>query len=487
MGEGLEILTTAETAAADKAAIAAGTPGRTLMERAGQAVAAAIQARWSPRPVAVLCGPGNNGGDGFVIARLLARAAWPVRLTLVGEREALRGDAALAAADWAGETHALRSGALDEGELIVDALFGAGLSKPLAPEVRAVLEAAETRGLPIVAVDLPSGLPGDSGKPLDYAPRCALTVTFHRKKPAHVLEPGRSLCGEVVVADIGLAAPQGAILFENGPGLWLDRFPWPQPNSHKHSRGRLGVVSGKIYDTGAARLAARAGLRLAGTVRMFCPTEAAPIVASHLEAVMLKAFDTAEELEGHAGEMHAVVFGPAAGLDEITVARLEALARTEAALLLDADALTIFKDRADDLFALVDGRDVLTPHTGEFERIFPGVLEGSPEKITAAREAAKRAGCVVLLKGSDTVIAAPDGRAAVNSGGTPWLATAGSGDVLAGVIGGLLAGRMDAFDAACAGAWIHARAGAAFGPGLTAEDLPDLIPEVLCELGDLRR
>jgi hydroxyethylthiazole kinase-like uncharacterized protein yjeF len=486
MGEGLEILTTAETAAADRAAIAAGTSGRTLMERAGQAVADAVQARWSPRPVAVLSGPGNNGGDGFVVARLLARAGWPVRLTLAGDRETLKGDAALAAADWAGETHALQSGALDEAELVIDALFGAGLSKPLTPEVRAVLEAAEARGLPIVAIDLPSGLPGDRSRPLDYAPHAALTVTFHRKKPAHVLEPGRSQCGEVVVADIGLMPPQGATLFENGPGLWLDRFPWPLPNSHKHSRGRLGVVSGKVYDTGAARLAARAGLRLAGTVRMFCPTEAAPIVATHLEAVMLKAFDTVEVLERHAQEMHAVVFGPAAGLDEITVARLQALARTDAALVLDADALTIFQDRADDLFSLVRGRDVLTPHTGEFERIFPGLLERSPEKVTAARQAARRAGCVVLLKGADTVVAAPDGRACVNTVGTPWLATAGSGDVLAGVVGALLAGRMHAFDAACAGAWIHAQAGAAFGPGLTAEDLPGLIPGVLRALWDAR-
>lgn len=482
MDEALEILTVEEVAAADRTAIAAGTPGRTLMERAGQAVADALMARWGPRPVAVLCGPGNNGGDGFVVARILTRAGWPVRLTLAGDRDALKGDAALAAGDWAGAVHPLQAGALDEAELVVDSLFGAGLSRPLPAEVRVVLEAAEARGLPIVAVDLPSGLPGDRAKPLDYAPHASLTVTFHRKKPAHVLEPGRGFCGKVVVADIGLAPPPAPALFENAPALWLDRFPWPAPNSHKHSRGRLGVVSGKVYDTGAARLAARAGLRLAGTVRMFCPTEAAPIVATHLEAVMLKPFETSAELEAHAGEMHAIVFGPAAGLDEMTVAHLQGLARTDAALVLDADALTIFKDRPDQLFALADEHDVLTPHTGEFERIFPGLLDASPEKITAARQAAERAGCVVLLKGSDTVIAAPDGRAAINVAGTPWLATAGSGDVLAGIIGALLAGRMPPFEAASAGAWLHAQAGAAFGPGLTAEDLPGLIPGVLRKL-----
>jgi hydroxyethylthiazole kinase-like uncharacterized protein yjeF len=482
MGDGLEILTTAETAAADRAAIAAGTAGFTLMQRAGEAVAEAIVARWSLRAVTVLCGPGNNGGDGFVVARLLQDAGWPIQLVLAGDRGALKDDAALAADGWTGEIDPVGPEALDDASLVVDALFGAGLSRPLSAELRALLEAAEAQGLPIVAVDMPSGLPGDAAAPLDYAPKAALTVTFHRKKPAHVLEPARNFCGEIVVADIGLAPPEGASLFENAPGLWLRLFPWPQPGTHKHKRGRLGVVSGKVFDTGAARLAARAGLRLAGAVRMYCPTEAAPIVATHLEAVMLKAFDTAGELEQEASEMDAMVIGPAAGLDDLTVAYLEGLSRTKAALVVDADGLTIFKGREADLFALVDDRDVLTPHTGEFERIFPGLLAASPDRIAAARKAAKRSGAVVLLKGDDTVVAAPDGRAAVTTNATPWLATAGSGDVLAGIIGGLLAGHVPAFEAACMGAWIHAEAGSSFGSGLTAEDLPGLIPDVLRKL-----
>jgi ADP-dependent NAD(P)H-hydrate dehydratase / NAD(P)H-hydrate epimerase len=485
MDDGLEILTTSETAAADRAAIAAGTPGRVLMERAGQAVADAIEAWWSPRNAVVLCGPGNNGGDGFVVARLLDRAGWPVRLALLGERDALTGDAAVAAADWDGGVGALSPAVLDGAELVVDALFGAGLSKPLSPEVRQVLEAAEHAGLPIVAIDLPSGLPGDRAAPLAYAPHVALTVTFHRKKPAHVLEPGRSFCGEIVVADIGLAAPRAATLFENGPGLWLDRFPWPATGTHKHQRGRLGVVSGQANETGAARLAARAGLRLAGAVTVFCPAAAAATVAAHLEAVMLKPFDGAGDLAARAAEMDAIVIGPAAGLDALTVANLEAVSRAGAALVVDADALTIFKGRADALFALVDDRDVLTPHAGEFERIFPGLLDRSPERIEAAREAARQAGAVVLLKGADTVVAAPDGRAAVTINATPWLATAGSGDVLCGIIGSLLAGHVPAFEAACMGAWIHGEAGSAFGPGLTAEDLPGLVPGVLRALRDL--
>ena len=482
IGEGLEILTTAEMAAADQAAVAAGATGLELMERAGAAVADAIVSRWSPRRATVLCGPGKNGGDGFVAARLLRDAGWPVEIVLAGDRRKLEGETALAADAWPGEIRAVGPQALDGAALVVDALFGAGLSRPLSPELRALLDAAQSSGAPIVAVDLPSGLPGDSSEPLDYAPEAVLTVTFHRKKPAHVLEPARRICGEILVADIGLKAPRGATLFENAPGLWLDLFPWPPPGTHKHKRGRLGIVSGKVFDTGAARLAARGGLRLAGAVRMYCPTAAAPIIATHLEAVMLKPFESAGELEQEAREMDAMVIGPAAGLDDLTVAYLEGLSRTTAALVVDADALTIFKGREADLFALVDERDVLTPHAGEFDRIFPGLLAASPDRIAAAREASRRSGAVVLLKGDDTVVAAPDGCAAVTTNATPWLATAGSGDVLAGLIGALLAGHVPAFEAACMGAWIHAQAGSSFGPGLTSEDLPGLVPGVLREL-----
>jgi ADP-dependent NAD(P)H-hydrate dehydratase / NAD(P)H-hydrate epimerase len=484
VAEPLEILSVAGIAAADRAAIEAGTPGRDLMERAGAAVAQAIAARWSPRPVTVLCGPGANGGDGYVTARRLAELGWQVTCAPVAATESLRGDAALAAADWQGRTITDPLWALEGAEVVVDALFGAGLSKPLSSEVRGLLEEAERRA-PIVAVDLPSGLPGDGAEPLGYAPRCDLTVTFHRKKPAHVLVPSRGFCGEVLVADIGLAPPQGGGLYENLPPLWLDRFPWPKEGGHKHSRGRLGVVAGKIFDTGAARLAARAGLRLAGTVRLYASAEAAAIIATHLEAAMLKTFETSEEIGRHARDMDAMIIGPAAGLNEQTVDNLRALAETDSALIVDADAITMFKERPEALFDLLDEHDVLTPHTGEFERLFPGLLKTSSTRIAAAREAARGAGAVVVLKGPDTVIAAPDGRAAVNTASSPWLATAGSGDVLAGLIGGLLAAHMPAWQAACAGVWIHGAAAQAFGPGLTAEDLPGLVPQVLRELSSV--
>lgn len=267
----------------------------------------------------------------------------------------------------------------------------------------------------------------------------------------------------------------------NAPDLWRKALPWPGPDTHKHARGRLGVVSGGALKTGAARLAARAGLRIgAGLVKILCPPDAALIVAASVEAIMVDEFTSPEGLARLAEPLDAVVIGPAAGLTEATALNLAAVGRTGAALVVDADALTLFKGRARDLFACLDRDDVLTPHEGEFERVFPGVLSGGREE--AARAAAERAGAIVVLKGRETVIAAPDGRVVVNANGTPWLATAGSGDVLAGMIAGLMAQRMDSFDAACAGVWMHAETGAAFGPGLIAEDLPEGLPTVLRRL-----
>jgi hydroxyethylthiazole kinase-like uncharacterized protein yjeF len=473
-----QILTVAETAKADQAAIAAGTPGTVVMERAGTAVADAICARFRAQPAIVACGPGNNGGDGYVVARVLKSRGWPVEVAALAEPTT--DDAKAARALWDGPVAPLTADF--GGALVVDALFGAGLKRPLdgvaALAVKRMAQASDR----VVAVDLPSGVAGDTGKSLGPSASARLTVTFHAKKPAQVLEPGRSRCGEVVVADIGLGAT-AAKLFENGPELWQARFPWPDATSHKHSRGRLIVVSGEAWSTGAARLAARGGLRIgAGLVTIFSPPDALASNAAHLEAVMLRPFETDLQLEQGAAQVDAAVIGPAAGVSESTLLNVLALARTGAALVLDADAITVFRDDPEELFSVLDRDDVLTPHPGEFERIFPGLLNGAPERITAARRAAERAGAVVLLKGADTVVAAPDGRAAVNVNGSPWLATAGSGDVLAGFIGGLVAQGMDSFEAACAGAYIHAECAELHGPGLISEDLPGLAPTVLRRL-----
>lgn len=477
---GREILTVGQMAAADQAAIAAGVPGVVLMERAGAAVVEAICARYSPRRTLVLAGPGNNGGDGYVVARHLHELGWDVAVAAVAPPRT--EDAKEMARRWSGRTTPLVQ-TLPQAELMIDALFGAGLDRPLSQDLGRIARALESMRDRVIAIDVPSGLSGDTGRSIGASCfHAGLTVTFHRCKPAHVLQPGREMCGEIVLADIGLEASASDI-FENGPDLWRQRFPWPGVDAHKHSRGRLIIISGDAWSTGAARLAARAALRVgAGLVTMLSPPDALAVNAAHLEAIMLRPFETEMELEAAASHVEAAVIGPAAGVTEATLSNVMALARTGAALVIDADALSVFRDEPDELFQVLDRDDVLTPHPGEFERVFPGLLKGSPERITATRRAAQIAQAVVLLKGPDTVIAGPDGRAAVNVNGSPWLATAGSGDVLAGLIGGLIAQGMGSFEAACAGAWIHAACAQAFGPGLISEDLPGLVPSVLKQL-----
>jgi NAD(P)H-hydrate epimerase len=475
-----EILTSAEMAAADAFAVAHGIPSLTLMENAGRAVAEAIAARFPPSSVAVLCGPGNNGGDGFVVARLLEERGFTVRVAHDGGHKA---DAATMAQRWRGDSVALTPTALEGAVLVVDALFGAGLNRPLEGATR---EMVATLGAALViAIDVPSGLSGDTGKPLgEAAVRAALTVTFFRKKPGHLLLPGRLLCGETVVADIAIPAQAAqSSLFENTPALWT--YPWPRLEGHKYARGHCVVVSGPAHATGAARLAARGALRIgAGLVSVATPPDAVAANAAHLTAIMLRPFLGAEALAELLSDrrLNAVVLGPGLGVGAQTRELVMAALASGAVMVLDADALTSFREHPQTLFNHLHERCVLTPHAGEFERLFPGLLDESAGKVEAARAAASRSGAAVLLKGADTVIAAPDGRAAINANAPPTLATAGAGDVLAGFIGGLLAQGMPAFEAAAAGAWLHGDAAARFGPGLIAEDLPEILPESLTAL-----
>jgi len=472
-----EVLTTAEMAAADAFAVAHGVPSLTLMENAGRAVAGAIVARFKPCPVVVLCGPGNNGGDGFAVARLLEEEGFTVRVASDGGH---KGDADIMSARWGGETEALTPDALRGARLVVDALFGAGLSRPLEGAAAQVVEALN--GLPVVAVDVPAGVSGDSGQPLGAVYVTAtLTVTFFRKKPGHLLLPGRELCGEVVLADIGIPAEAANTgLHENTPALW--RYPFPRATGHKYDRGHAVIVSGGAHHTGAARLAARGALRVgAGLVSVASPPDALAVNAAHLTAVMLKPFDGADALAKLLEDkrLNAVALGPGLGVGGETRALVDVALKSGASVVLDADALTSFRDDPEALFNRLHARCVLTPHAGEFARLFPGLLDAAPSKAEAARAAAARAGCTVILKGNDTVIAEAGGKAAINADAPAWLATAGAGDVLAGFVAGLLAQGMTAFDAAACAAWLHGAAAAAFGPGLIAEDLPETLPAVL--------
>lgn len=476
-----EIITVEQMRAIDAASAAAGVPTRTLMENAGRAVAEAIVRRFPQQPTAVLCGPGNNGGDGWVAARALWEMGWPVWVETAAPREALRGDAADAARAYHGDAYVMGEDN-PMAELFVDALFGAGLSRPLegdAARLATLLPAGR-----VVAVDVPSGVKGDDGNPLgSVCFEAALTVTFVRKKPGHVLMPGRAWCGEVVVADIG--APDSVVtdqhidLFENGPAHWS--LPWPERDAHKHERGHVIAASGGRARTGAGRLSALSALRAgAGLVTVLSPADAVAENAAHLTAIMLREAQGGASYAEAARTVQAMVIGPAFGTEDahykFLLAAMEAKPRCP--LVLDADAITLLAPLTHGL----EPHDVMTPHVGEFRRAFPGIWSNTTNPIEAARAAAAYARCVVLLKGPSTVIAAPEGRAIVNTTGTPFLATAGAGDVLAGLIAGLMAQGMASFEAAAAGAWLHGRAGEAFGAGLIAEDLPDILPSIINEL-----
>ncbi len=488
----IELLTTAEMGEAERLAIAGGVVSFDLMENAGRAVADAVMARHQPAiPVAVVAGPGNNGGDGFVAARILAERGYSARLLLAGDASRLKGDAALAAARWTGPIEAATPTAIAGAGVLIDALFGAGLDRPIEGAARALIEAMNASPAKIYAVDLPSGINGSSGAVLGAAIKASATVTFFRRKIGHLLLPGRLQCGPVHLADIGI--PQEVLdrirprSFVNVPDVWLRNFPEPRIDGHKYARGHAVVVSGGISSTGAARLAARGALRAgAGLVTIASPRAALAVNAAASLAVMVRPVDGAGELTAFMSDprRNVVVLGPGGGVGrEMREMVLAALAG-DGAVVLDADALTSFSDEPKALTGAMErhsgGATVLTPHSGEFSRLFgalPGVSQAG-SKLQQARQAAAQANAVVLLKGPDTVVASPDGRAAIAENAPPWLATAGSGDVLAGFVAGLLGQGMPGFEAAAAAVWLHGEAGTEAGPGLISEDLSEMLPRV---------
>lgn len=495
------LLDVARTREADRRTIAAGTPGIALMERAGAAIAEAARAMRGARggegPVLVACGPGNNGGDGFVAARLLAEEGIAVLVALLGPRERLSGDAAIAAASWSGPVLSLADTDPAAACLVIDALFGSGLARPLDGPAADFVARLTASGRPVLAVDVPSGVDGDTGRADGPCVRAHETITFATMKPGHLLLPGRTLCGRVRVADIGIPAHVIEDLarpatFANAEGLYRAALPRPGPEAHKYARGHVLVLSGGIHETGAARLVARGALRIgAGAVTLGSPRAALLVNAAQLTAIMLRPCDDGADFEELLADPRIGVLALGPGLGRARARGfLEAAARARhaeaRALVLDADALTAFEGDHAGLASLLAGARcaVATPHAGELARLFracPAVHE-APSKLVAAREAAAALGAIVVAKGADSVIAAPDGRAAINASGTPYLATAGAGDVLAGFVAGLIAQGMPPFEATAAAVDLHARAGASIGPGLIAEDLPEALPRLLGEV-----
>jgi ADP-dependent NAD(P)H-hydrate dehydratase / NAD(P)H-hydrate epimerase len=481
------LLNAQQMRAADQLTIASGTPGAVLMQRAGEAVVREIKRRFTPRPVTVLCGPGNNGGDGFVVALELSKHAWPVRVALLGAKESLSGDALWHAQHWTGAIEPMSPAAIEGAQLVVDAIFGSGLNRRMESRAVDTLAYAVRSKVPLIAVDIPSGVAGDSGE-AHGAAAAVCTVTFMRKKAGHLLLPGRSLCGELVVADIGI--PAGVLesipvdTWENGPGLWCAKLPHPQSTDNKYSRGHA-LLYGGYPMTGAARMAARAAARSgSGLTSIAVPENALAIYAAALSSIMVQPLAKDDDFARLLADPRYSAFsiGPGAGVNEATRARALAMLATGRPVVIDADAISVFSAHSDELFCAIRGPCVMTPHDGEFKRIF----ETHGDKLTRTRAAARRSGAVIVLKGPDTVIAAPDGRACINANAPATLATAGAGDVLGGIILGLMAQGMDAFPAAAAGVWMHGAAAGEFGPGLLAEDLPDLLPAVWRRLEQIK-
>lgn len=482
----IALLTTAEARAADRSA---GVPTATLMENAGKAVADAAVTRYGPCRAVVLAGNGNNGGDGFVAARHLKAKGFDVVVAGIGAQNALAGDALQACRAWQASGGAIQpysDALLKKAGLVVDALFGVGLSRAPEGPAKAAIAAVNESGVPVVAVDIPSGVMADSGEIPGIAVRASLTLTFFRAKPGLFLLPGKEHAGDVQVADIGIPAAVLSSIrpacFLNAPEVWRDALPALSLATHKYTRGHAVIAGGPLSSTGAAKLAALGALRAgAGLVSIACDKESLPAYAAALSSVMTKPAHTAHDYEKLVRDKRvtALLLGPGNGTGDGTRSRILAALGTEKPCVLDADALTVLGENRKSLLPALHSACVLTPHEGEFARVFQ--MEG--DKLARARNAADDNGAVLVLKGSDTVIAAPGGRAVVNANAPAWLATAGSGDVLSGIITGLLAQGMPPFEAAAAGVWIHGEAGNISGYGMISEDLPGTLQRVWAQLG----
>lgn len=489
-----ELLTPEEMARADNITIKSGTDGFELMLAAGQAVAHTARNMFPENgPIAILCGPGNNGGDGYVAAQLLRETGRKVTCYTHGLPRS-GTDAMRASIFYKGDVKTIADFKASDFIGVIDALYGAGLKRPILGQAATIIEELNSSNIPVIAVDLPSGISGETGQVMGCAVKARATVTFFRKKPGHVLQTGRGYCGVLHLADIGIDETVlheiGPQTFENVSELWIADLPSAAPQSHKYSRGHAAIFSGPLYSTGAARLAAMAAARSgAGAVTLLSPPDALAVNASHLTSIMLRETRSLQDAMRFITERKVSAVALGLGYGNAVLGRdhaLGVLSMNINGLVLDADGITAFEKDPAKLFGSLRGKDmalVLTPHEGEFARLFPDIhARQDLSKLTKAREAAKRANAVLVFKGPDTVIAAPDGRAAINSNATPLLATAGSGDVLTGIVCGLLAQNMPAFEASCAAVWMHADAARRFGRGLIAEDLPDLLPQVWTSL-----
>jgi len=486
-----ELLSTHQMKLAERAACVGKVTSFTLMQKAGKAVAEEIISRYSKQPVLVLCGIGNNGGDGFIVASTLKKKNWDVTLACAVDTHDLQGDASRAAETWKDDIIAFEDLELPEDGLIIDAVFGTGVSRPITGQIYDTLISLRETDCKVISIDVPSGMDADTGECQECTPQAEVTITFARKKPGHILLPGRAASGEVIVADIGISdeaiSPIGPFMLENSPSLSWGEADFDKPvYAHKYHHGHAVILGGRVM-TGAANLAAMAALRMgAGLVTVVAPADTSIIHQMQSPSLLVEPIGELARFKEHIKDprRNAVLVGCGSGTDNIGAIKKIVFDTVQATpqkiCVLDADALSVFADDPRTLMSALGSHCILTPHEGEFARIFPDLKGSKPERAFAA---AKRSGAVIVLKGADTVIASPDARLVINSNGSPWLASAGTGDVLAGIIVGLAArGLLDPFDTACAAVWIHARASEIAGAGMISSDLSTHIPSVWGEL-----
>ncbi|MGI9353518.1 MAG: NAD(P)H-hydrate dehydratase [Rhizobiaceae bacterium] len=477
----LELLTPKQMALADKATIDGGIAGIQLMENAGEAVVEILNLEVPDAgKILVICGTGNNGGDGFVAARLLYEQQKKVTVLIAGDVANIAGDAKLAFERLDRKIVSNEKPDLSKYDAVVDALFGAGLDRPVIGEPALLIDAVNASGKPVVSVDLPSGIDGSSGQVMGCAINANATVTFFRYKPGHLLVPGRYHCGNHHLRQIGITektlTQSRYAACRNQQNLWLNTYPATRPDGHKYDRGHCLVVSGPVASTGAARLVAGAALRTgSGLVTIASPSDALIVNASHLTSIMLRCADKPEEIQEVLSDerFNCIAMGPGMLPDNHTVRMVEAVLEMKRNTVLDAGALSAFRSRPSELFQAIrrsGGQVVLTPHEGEFRTLFPDEKD-IRSKLEKAKSASEKSGSVILLKGPDTVVASGRNEASISNNAPPWLATAGSGDVLTGIVAGLLAQGMPVFDAANAAVWMHGAAAKSVGPGMISSDL----------------
>lgn len=488
-----EILSITQMKQAEDASLSGRTSSYTLMQRAGRAVADIVRERYEKQPVMVLCGSGNNGGDGFIAASELKRKKWDVTVACKLEAEYLEGDVARAAEEWGDDFETLDKVKLPEDGIIIDAIFGTGLEREITGDAQEVLFALQRSSCSVVAVDFPSGVYADSGDCQPCTPQADLTVTFFRKKMGHILLPGRVACGDIIVSDIGMKDDvldeiEGEIVHENDPSLgWQEDASTKAFWTHKYHHGHIAVLGGKVL-TGATVLTSLSALRIgAGLVTIAAHPDVVNVYRMASPSLMVEPLQEMARFKDHYAKddrRNVLLIGPGAGLENEGALKKIVFDATasERICVLDADALSVFENDTRTFYKSLHKSCILTPHEGEFERIFPG-LQGS--KVDRALEASRKTGAIIVLKGADTVVASPNGKAVINTTGCGWMATAGTGDVLAGMIAGLVARKvLNLFDATCAAVWMHGKASELAGPGMISEDLSSHIPSVLALLND---